>query len=427
MRVFIQFIVLIFNACKKTLCQIRKCQVRGLRSRKKRSLLFVNEHFSDKHNEEIGVFLLILYSVLNCHVSYGQQQICLDLKGGIGSNTLKFEGSVHDLQITSNLLNQNLLAAGLQYKIGKYFGIGFYAFDQNYKWKFTDNQTISMNNGDYVKMQAESTVQVHGFSANIAFSIPLKDNERIHWLIVSGYQFGNTKPNSSATEFVYQEPEISIKQQNIEAQYSSVFLESGMGFSLSKRLNFNIIMGYNYSLYPVYECNYSIQTNNFSGNTVISSNGSGTYIGSSLSYAFLQFKKREKKNKHKIIPEVNDKNEVTAINGRTVISTHEMTVKTSSIEIQVWDYGKEDGDKISLFMDESQLLKKYKLTSKRKKIPVSLKPGQNKLIVFAHNLGKAPPNTASVIIFDGTNKKLLSLESSLGECGSIVIYYEPEK
>jgi two-component system, OmpR family, phosphate regulon sensor histidine kinase PhoR len=31
-----------------------------LRSQKKRSLLFVNEHFSDKRNEEIGVFLLIL-------------------------------------------------------------------------------------------------------------------------------------------------------------------------------------------------------------------------------------------------------------------------------------------------------------------------------------------------------------------------------
>ena len=47
----------LINACKKTLCLIRKRQVRGLRSQKKRSLLFVNEHFSDKRNEEIGVFL----------------------------------------------------------------------------------------------------------------------------------------------------------------------------------------------------------------------------------------------------------------------------------------------------------------------------------------------------------------------------------
>jgi hypothetical protein len=54
--------------CKKTLSQIRKLQVRGLRSQKKRSLLLVNEHFSYKHNslsrffigKEIGVFLLTL-------------------------------------------------------------------------------------------------------------------------------------------------------------------------------------------------------------------------------------------------------------------------------------------------------------------------------------------------------------------------------
>jgi len=46
----------------KTQCQIRKHQVRGLRSQKKRSLLFVNEHFSDERNEEIGVFLLTLVS-----------------------------------------------------------------------------------------------------------------------------------------------------------------------------------------------------------------------------------------------------------------------------------------------------------------------------------------------------------------------------
>jgi hypothetical protein len=51
------------SACKKTQCRIRKRQVRGLRSQKKRSLLFVNEHFSDKCNEEIGVFLPTLFKL----------------------------------------------------------------------------------------------------------------------------------------------------------------------------------------------------------------------------------------------------------------------------------------------------------------------------------------------------------------------------
>ncbi len=44
---------------------MRRRQVRGLRSQKKRSLLFVNEHFYDERNEEIGVFLLTLDSARN--------------------------------------------------------------------------------------------------------------------------------------------------------------------------------------------------------------------------------------------------------------------------------------------------------------------------------------------------------------------------
>ena len=38
-------------------CLLRNCQDRGLRRQKKRSLLFVNEHFTDERNEDIGIFL----------------------------------------------------------------------------------------------------------------------------------------------------------------------------------------------------------------------------------------------------------------------------------------------------------------------------------------------------------------------------------
>jgi hypothetical protein len=45
------------------MCLIRKCQVQGLRSQKKRSLHLVNEHFYDKYNAEIGVFLQTLFNI----------------------------------------------------------------------------------------------------------------------------------------------------------------------------------------------------------------------------------------------------------------------------------------------------------------------------------------------------------------------------
>jgi hypothetical protein len=36
------------------MCLFRKCQLRGLRSRQKRSLLFLNEYFGGKRNEASG-------------------------------------------------------------------------------------------------------------------------------------------------------------------------------------------------------------------------------------------------------------------------------------------------------------------------------------------------------------------------------------
>jgi hypothetical protein len=179
-------------------------------------------------------------------------------------------------------------------------------------------------------------------------------------------------------------------------------------------------MGLNYSFKPLYKCDYSIQTNSISGHTEINSKSADIYMVATLSYTLLNFKKREKK-KH-FVPEYNDKNEVTAINGRKVNNDKVLTVKNTSIQIELSDYGKEDGDKISLFINDQRILKKFKLTHKKKLIQVNLKPGLNKLIVYAHNLGTDPPNTASVVIFDGDQKHKLSLESTLGECGALVIY-----
>ena len=51
---------ILLSACKKTQCQIRKRQVRGLRSQKSGVRQLADEHFSDKRKEEIGVFLLTL-------------------------------------------------------------------------------------------------------------------------------------------------------------------------------------------------------------------------------------------------------------------------------------------------------------------------------------------------------------------------------
>jgi len=56
---------ILFSICKKTQCQIRKCQDRALRCTKKLEVRqLADEHFSDEHNKEHGVFLLTLFIYL---------------------------------------------------------------------------------------------------------------------------------------------------------------------------------------------------------------------------------------------------------------------------------------------------------------------------------------------------------------------------
>jgi len=369
---------------------------------------------------QILSFIIILF---NKQLIFCQQQLCLDFKAQAGTIEINFEGTNNELENIQTIFNHNSIYAGLQYRTGKYLGFGFYLLNQNYKWKISDNHNIALNNGDYSKVTIQSSVLVQAFAGNINLRVPFEHLERIHWLVASGYQFGQTIPMSNSPEYNYHEPEISILQSNVKKKYSSAFLESGFAFGLSERVDLNINLGYNYSFHPVYECNYSIENNNLSANSIIRSNLAGIYLGSSLTVAVANFKKKKNKKKE-FVPEFDDNDEVTAINGRAITSSHEIKVKTSSVEIQVWDYGREDGDKISLFLNSKQLLKNFKLSSKRKNIVVNLKPGINKLIVYAHNLGKEPPNTSSVIIDDGIEKHLVSLESTLGECGAINIYSE---
>jgi hypothetical protein len=370
--------------------------------------------------EHAAKFIILIFSFLQLNSVFGQQQICLDLRDHFGTTFLHFDGSQNGLENISPFINQNSLFAGVKYKIGKHLEFGFHVFDQKSKWKFANNQGISMNNGDYIKMETQSTVQVQAFSGNMGFHFPLKNMDKIEWIISSGYQFGKVKPIKGTSEFSYNEPEITIIQENTKKKYSSAFIESGFCFKIGKRIDLNTYLGYNNSFNPVYECSYNLQTNNIIENTQIKSNASGIYLGTSISFTLINIKKTEKKKR--FVPEFDDKNEVTTINGRKVKPSRQVNVKNTSVQVQVWDYGKIDGDKISLFINDLCLLKKYKLTRKKKLIEVNLKPGLNKLIVYAHNLGTDPPNTAAVVIMDGTQKHVISLESNLGECGAAEIY-----
>jgi hypothetical protein len=111
--------------------------------------------------------------------------------------------------------------------------------------------------------------------------------------------------------------------------------------------------------------------------------------------------------------------------GRKVLPLDTVFVTDDTIEITIWDNLKEDGDIISLYMNEDKFLSNYTLKHLPKKIKVACKNGLNELILFAHNLGSEPPNTASISITQ--NNKILKelvLKSDMNKSESIYIKRE---
>lgn len=81
-----------------------------------------------------------------------------------------------------------------------------------------------------------------------------------------------------------------------------------------------------------------------------------------------------------------------------------MFSESSFIVLHVYDAGKEDGDRISILVDEKVVLKNYTITKKVKKIKIPLRSRLTKIKVRALNTGSISPNTAKIEFIDTSNK-----------------------
>ncbi len=114
----------------------------------------------------------------------------------------------------------------------------------------------------------------------------------------------------------------------------------------------------------------------------------------------------------------------TSLEGRTVQVQKEEIVFSKKLEIEVSDHKSIDGDIISLNFNGQWVLRQYTLQKKSYKIKLDIVPNQtNYLILYAHNLGKVPPNTAYLTVKAGKFQKSLTLSSGMGQCGAITFKY----
>ena len=96
-------------------------------------------------------------------------------------------------------------------------------------------------------------------------------------------------------------------------------------------------------------------------------------------------------------------------------------VATRNLEIKIWDHNKIDGDMVSLKINDKWLLSNYTLKKEPIKLEYTLTGFAANLVIYAHNLGAVPPNTATIEIWDGKEMHIVKLESNFETSQAITI------
>lgn len=103
----------------------------------------------------------------------------------------------------------------------------------------------------------------------------------------------------------------------------------------------------------------------------------------------------------------------------TVLKTIE--IESEKVRVDLYDNGEVDGDSISVFLNGKLLMSHKKLSTQ----PLSLTLDKesleetNELVMYAENLGSIPPNTALMIVTDGSKRYEVRITSDLQKSGAI--------
>lgn len=123
------------------------------------------------------------------------------------------------------------------------------------------------------------------------------------------------------------------------------------------------------------------------------------------------------------VEEDNKKEMITRYEARKNIYQQDIVVSSDSIRISFYDNGDIDGDSISVFMNGEPILAKRELDVKGLNLYIKLDSTKvvNEITMFAENLGRLPPNTALMVVYDGENRSEIYLSSSLTQNAAVRI------
>jgi hypothetical protein len=112
------------------------------------------------------------------------------------------------------------------------------------------------------------------------------------------------------------------------------------------------------------------------------------------------------------------------LRNRRIKTQVQITVSSPEVSLYVWDHAAQDRDTISINLNGEWILEEYGLQNRKLKLSSQLRRGDNYIMLYAHNLGTTPPNTASITVDDGQRQQTLQLRSTLRNCGMLRVRVE---
>lgn len=102
-----------------------------------------------------------------------------------------------------------------------------------------------------------------------------------------------------------------------------------------------------------------------------------------------------------------------------------LAVKTQQITLAIWDDAVEDGDTISLRINDKWVVQNMAVKKKPQFLTVQVNPGPNKITFIAENLGAIIPNTSVLEINDGRQRRAFFIDTDLDTNNHVNIIYNP--
>ncbi len=374
------------------------------------------------------------------------------VEGSLQSGWLMKNMNTNGGKVKSQISLPATAGIGLHVRLADVVGISA-GFSQSYiYWRLKDQDFISRNDFYSVKMNLSSFY----YSYYGSFHVSLPIERYFTYMYFQGTFNYNTIGAYTLNEhriFPVNNEDIFMNAKYTQNNYSIVpeigiqkFINSGLMFTAG--VNYSIVQGEN-----MITGDYSVEKNGEKiTESSFSTQGSVIGINVSLKYKIANLGKIRLPKKTQMRPI--DEEEIIVVEtpkdtvkdpvtnpdppkqafdtskkemgGRPYDIAQKITFEHPIIKIMVWDDKRVDGDIISIYLNDNTLLSEYSLTKEQKEVKGKLLRGANDLILFAHNLGDIPPNTAVFYITDGFKTEKVVLKSTLKNSTAVRIYYDPK-